>query len=240
MNYKVVISYDGNHFHGFQKQVKNITVQESVENALKKLLNNFEMTYAGRTDAGVHAKYQVLSITTTEKLSSSFKSSLNALVGKHIYIKKVTKVKESFHPRFDAKQRTYKYFINTPRNYEPYNLGYTHLINDEVNLSELNVIAKSFLGKNNFTNFSKLRKDQNPIRDIAVSKWTQSNQGYIYTITGNSFLHNMVRSIVGVQLACLDGKLSNAKIKSSLKYPQNERFNYVAPPEGLYLWKIKY
>ena len=138
------------------------------------------------------------------------------------------------------KQRTYKYFINTPRNYEPYNLGYTHLINDEVNLSELTVIAKSFLGKNNFTNFSKLRKDQNPIRDIAVSKWTHSNQGYIYTITGNSFLHNMVRSIVGVQLACLNGKLSNAKIKSSLKYPQNERFNHVAPPEGLYLWKIKY
>ncbi len=240
MNYKVIISYDGNHFHGFQKQPNNLTVQELLEKALTKLLRNFEITYAGRTDAGVHAKYQVLSIVTSEKISESFKTSLNALVGKHIYIKQIKKVKESFHPRYDAIERTYKYFVNTPSNYEPYNLGYSHLINEEIDISDLNFYAESFLGLNNFTNFSKLRKNQEPTREITASKWSKNSKYLIYTISGNSFLHNMVRSIVGVQLAGLSGKVSKSSIEGALREPQKNRFNYVVPPEGLYLWKIKY
>ena len=97
-----------------------------------------------------------------------------------------------------------------------------------------------FIGKNNFTNYSKLRTDQNPLREIALSKWTKNSQYFIYTITGNSFLHNMVRSIVGVQLAAFDGKLESKSIDTSLKTPLEQRFKHVAPPEGLYLWNIKY
>jgi len=240
LNYKVILSYDGNHFHGFQKQPSIITVQQVIEKALSNLLQNFEITYAGRTDAGVHAKHQVLSVVTDEKISESFKTSFNALVGKHIYIKQIKIAKESFHPRYDAIERTYKYFVNTPSNFEPYNLGYSYLINEELDISNLNFYAESFLGVNNFTNFSKLRKDQEPTREITVSKWTRNSQFFIYTISGNSFLHNMVRSLVGIQLACQSGKINKASIDSALKKPQKARFNYVAPPEGLYLWKIKY
>jgi tRNA pseudouridine38-40 synthase len=96
LNYKVILSYDGNHFHGFQKQPSIITVQQVIEKALSNLLQNFEITYAGRTDAGVHAKHQVLSVVTDEKISESFKTSFNALVGKHIYIKQIKIAKESF------------------------------------------------------------------------------------------------------------------------------------------------
>ena len=239
-NYKIIISYDGNYFHGFQKQPSNPTVQETIEKALNKLLIDYELTYAGRTDAGVHAKFQVLSIVTSEVITDSFKGSFNALVGKHIYIKKIVLVKRDFHPRYDAKSRTYKYLINTPENYEPYNLGYSYFTPNELNVSDLNNIGAVFLGSNNFSNLSKLRKGQSPIRDITVSKWTQNSQYYIYTITGNSFLHNMVRSIIGVQLAVFENKIQYSSLKSSLKRPLEERFKYVVPAEGLYLWKIKY
>ena len=239
-NYKIIISYDGKNFHGFQKQPKNFTVQQAIETALGKLLNSYELNYAGRTDSGVHAKQQVLSLVTSERLKDSFKESLNALVGDYIYIKKISLANKNFHPRYDARQRTYKYFINTPSNYEPFNLGYSYFIKNELKISELNFIADSFLGKNNFTNYSKLRVDQNPIREVNTSKWTKSSQYFIYTITGNSFLHNMVRSIVGVQLAVVDGKISMASVNTSLKTPLQERFKYVVPADGLYLWKIKY
>ena len=88
-NYKIIISYDGKHFHGFQKQTSNFTVQQAIEIALDKLLNSYQLTYAGRTDSGVHAKQQVLSVVTGEILKDSFKQSLNALVGEHIFIKKI-------------------------------------------------------------------------------------------------------------------------------------------------------
>ena len=239
-NYKIIISYDGKNFHGFQKQPKNFTVQQAIETALGKLLNSYELNYAGRTDSGVHAKQQVLSLVTSERLKDSFKESLNALVGDYIYIKRISLANKNFHPRYDARQRTYKYFINTPSNYEPFNLGYTYFIKNELKISELNFIADSFLGKNNFTNYSKLRVDQNPVREVNTSKWTKSSQYFIYTITGNSFLHNMVRSIVGVQLAVVDGKISMASVNTSLKTPLQKRFKYVVPADGLYLWKIKY
>ena len=180
-NYKIIISYDGKHFHGFQKQTSNFTVQQAIEIALDKLLNSYKLTYAGRTDRGVHAKQQVLSVVTGEILKDSFKQSLNALVGEHIFIKKILLANKNFHPRYDARQRTYKYFINTPSNYEPYNLGYSYFIKNELKISELNLIADSFLGENNFTNYSKLRIGQNPVRELTTSKWTKSNQYFIYT-----------------------------------------------------------
>ena len=239
-NYKLTISYDGNHFYGFQKQPKHLTVQEAIETALEKLIKSYKLTYAGLTDRGVHAKQHIVSSITNEILEDSFKESLNALVGSHIHIKKILLVKKNFHPRYDAKLRTYKYLVNTPNNYEPYNIGYSYFIKHELIIHELNLIANSFVGKKNFTNYSKLRIDQNPIREITESKWTKNNQYFIYTITGNSFLHNMVRSIVGVQLAVVDGKLSRESVYASLETPLTERFKYVAPSDGLYLWKIKY
>ena len=214
-NYKIEISYD-------------------------LILENYELGYAGRTDAGVHAKSQVLSLKTCELLDQSFLVSLNSLLSDDIKIKKMKKVNQSFNPRYDAKSRVYKYFVEEKRNSEPYFRDYRHVINSHLDIDKLNSLSKIFLGKNNFTNFSKLRKNQEPIREITKSKWSRMNNSFIYTIEGNSFLHNMVRSIVGCQLAALDGKIYKKQLIDALKTPVESRFNYVAPAKGLYLWKIKY
>ncbi len=239
-NYKIDISYDGTNFHGFQKQKNIKTVQSDIERSLNQILNSYNLLYAGRTDAGVHAKAQVLSLKTNQLLDHSFLVSLNSLLGNDIKIKKIKKVNETFNPRFDAKSRMYKYFIQENKNAEPFFRHYRHFTNLELDIDKLNTLAKLFLGKKNFTNFSKLRKDQDPVREIIKSKWSRVDNLFIYTIEGNSFLHNMVRSIVGCQLGALDNKIVKNQLIASLKEPGKSRFNYVAPPHGLYLWKIKY
>ncbi len=239
-NYKIDISYDGTNFHGFQKQKNIKTVQSAIERSLNQILSSYNLLYAGRTDAGVHAKAQVLSLKTNQLLDHSFLVSLNSLLGNDIKIKKIKKVNETFNPRFDAKSRMYKYFIQENKNAEPFFRHYRHFTNLELDIDKLNTLAKLFLGKKNFTNFSKLRKDQDPVREIIKSKWSRVDNLFIYTIEGNSFLHNMVRSIVGCQLGALDNKIVKNQLIASLKEPGKSRFNYVAPPHGLYLWKIKY
>ncbi len=239
-NYKIEISYDGSLFHGFQKQLNVRTVQSDIEDSLKLIIGGYELNYAGRTDAGVHARSQVLSLKTIENLKPSFFNSLDSLLGDEVKIKKYQKVKNSFHPRFDAKSRVYKYFLQTNDRGAPYNRNYRCLVKAPIELSQLKSMEKIFLGKKNFKNYSKLRKGQDPYREILKSEWSKRNDYFIYTIEGSSFLHNMVRSIVGTQLAVLETKVTKKELKESLQQPKKTRFNFVAPAHGLYLWKIKY
>ncbi len=185
-NYKIEISYDGSLFHGFQKQLNVRTVQSEIEDSLKLITQNYELNYAGRTDAGVHARSQIISLKTIDNLEPSFFNSLDSLLGDEIKIKKFQKVRK------------------------------------------------------NFKNFSKLRKGQDPFREISKSEWSKTNDYFVYTIEGSSFLHNMVRAIVGCQLALQESKITKKELKESLERPRGERFNFIAPAHGLYLWKIKY
>ena len=239
-NYKIEISYDGSLFHGFQKQLNVRTVQSEIEDSLKLITDNYELNYAGRTDAGVHARSQIISLKTIDNLEPSFFNSLDSLLGDEIKIKKFQKVKNSFHPRFNAKSRVYKYFLQPNDKGTPYNRNYRYLVKTPLELDQLKSVEKIFLGRKNFKNFSKLRKGQDPFREISKSEWSKTNDYFVYTIEGSSFLHNMVRSIVGCQLAVLENKVTKKELKESLQQPQKTRFNFIAPAHGLYLWKIKY
>ena len=239
-NYKIEISYDGSLFHGFQKQLNVRTVQSEIEDSLKLITQNYELNYAGRTDAGVHARSQIISLKTIDNLERSFFNSLDSLLGDEIKIKKFQKVKNSFHPRFNAKSRVYKYFLQPNDKGTPYNRNYRYLVKTPLELDKLKSIEKIFLGRKNFKNFSKLRKGQDPFREISKSEWSKTNDYFVYTIEGSSFLHNMVRAIVGCQLALQESKITKKELKESLERPKVERFNFIAPAHGLYLWKIKY
>ena len=239
-NYKIEISYDGSLFHGFQKQLNVRTVQSEIEDSLKLITQNYELNYAGRTDAGVHARSQIISLKTIDNLEPSFFNSLDSLLGDEIKIKKFQKVNYSFHPRFNAKSRVYKYFLQPNDKGTPYNRNYRYLVKTPLELDKLKSIEKIFLGRKNFKNFSKLRKGQDPFREISKSEWSKTNDYFVYTIEGSSFLHNMVRAIVGCQLALQESKITKKELKESLERPKVERFNFIAPAHGLYLWKIKY
>ena len=239
-SYKLDISYDGTNFHGFQKQSDNRTIQGDIEKVLSQLLRDYDLTYSGRTDAGVHARSQILCLKVNNELKDNFLNSFNSLISNQIKINKIQKVSKNFHPRFDAKSRVYKYFILNKTRELPFSENRVYFVNKNLNINDLNSVSRIFLGKNNFKNFSKLRPDQTPERIIAVSKWSFQNSNFIYTIEGNSFLHNMVKSIVGSQLAVIDKKISIKDLELSLKSPFDKRHNFMVPSSGLYLWKIKY
>ena len=149
-------------------------------------------------------------------------------------------ISNDFHARYSAKERTYVYSTMDNQKKLPYLLNSTHQHNSSLDLEKLNEISQLFLGKNDFSSFAKVEKNKNPEREIFKSVWKKNSNIFTYTITGNSFLRNMVRNLVGVQLAFNDNKLTLKEIKSQLDKPDGNRLNYIAPANGLTLWKVKY
>jgi len=160
--YKIDISYNGTNFHGFQQQPKNRTIQGEILEVLDRLLDNYELNYSGRTDSGVHAKSQIISVRSQNELNTKFVHSFNSLITDEIRMNKLSKVKDEFNPRFDAKSRVYRYFILNNSKELPFSKDYVYYIEKYFELEQLNNISKIFLGEKNFQNFSKLRTNQTP------------------------------------------------------------------------------
>ena len=239
-SYKLSIAYDGTNYYGFQKQKNKPTIQGKLEEALNVLLDSYELNYSGRTDAGVHAKSQIVNIKTAFVLDSKKINSLNKILGDSISINSFKVVSDNFHARYGATERTYKYLVRDSKSNYPHLNKNTYQYHSLLNLDDLNKVAKLFVGEYDFSSFAKIEKFNNPRRSILSSKWTKKNEIYEYTIIANSFLRNMVRNIVGVQLAYADQKLSLKEILNELKKPSGGRLNFIAPSHGLILWKVKY
>ena len=239
-NYKLSISYDGKDFHGFQIQKDKVTIQGEFQKALDVFTDKYTLNYAGRTDAGVHAKEQVLSIQTELIFDDKIINSLNKILGPRISINYVKAIKESFHARYDAKQRTYKYFVSDIKQQYPYLSQQSYLYQKKLDLKKLNFLSQIFIGEHNFSAFAKKNVSTNPKRKIFRSNWTKKRDFYEYTITGSSFLRNMVRNIVGVHIAYCEDKILYEDIYENLINPKNKRINHIAPPNGLILWNVKY
>ena len=239
-SYKLSIAYDGTNYYGFQKQKNKPTIHGKLEEALNLLLDSYELNYSGRTDAGVHAKSQIVNIKTDLNLDSKKISSINKILGDSISINSFKIVSSNFHARYGATERTYKYLVRDSKSNYPHLNKNTYQHYSLLNLEDLNKVAKLFIGEHNFSSFSRTEKFNNPERSIFSSKWIKKNEIYEYTIIANSFLRNMVRNIVGVQLAYCDQKLSLQDILNELKKPSGERLNFIAPAHGLILWKVKY
>ncbi len=198
------------------------------------------MNYSGRTDAGVHAKAQVINIKTELDINYKTINSLNKILGSKISINSFKTVKDSFHARYDAFERTYKYFVSDINQQYPYLGSQSYIYPKKLDLKKLNYMAELFVGEHNFSSFSKLDVNKNPNRQIYKSNWVKKRDYFEYTITGNSFLRNMVRNLVGVQIAYCEDKVTYEEVSKNLLNPKEERLNYIAPPNGLVLWNVKY
>mgnify|MGYP001413114775 FL=1 len=239
-NYKLIISYDGTDFHGFQIQKDKKTVQGELQKAFEIFTEKYELNYSGRTDAGVHAKGQVVNIKTEFDLNDKTINSLNKILGPKIFINYFKKINYNFHARYDAIERIYKYFVSDITQQYPYLSSHSYVYQKKLDIEKLNYLSKLFVGEHNFSAFSKHDINKNPNRKIYKSKWIKKRDFFEYTITGNSFLRNMVRNIVGVQLAYCEDKVSFEEVSKNLINPKKARLNHVAPPNGLVLWNVKY
>jgi len=243
MRYKFTCSYNGNNYVGFQSQRNGVAIQDVIEKALEHIFHQKErIIMSSRTDAGVHAYGQVFHYDVDKKMDTyKLKGAMNALLPKDIHIIKVQIVPESFHARFSVKEKTYEYLINNGE-YDVFLEGFAYQCNYNLDLDKMIKASKLFIGKHDFSSFNTtpftVKKDQT--RTIKEFKITKSKGIIKIKVTGDGFLKNMVRIMVGTLIDVGRGQKTIKDVERMLKTPCKSKERYNISPSGLYLVKIKY
>ena len=242
--YFVQLSYNGGAYHGWQIQPSGITVQEELNKAFATILRNpdISLTGAGRTDAGVHAKMMVAHFDLEAPLTTDLDklvANLNSLLPFDIAIQKIWAVDPDMHARFSAKMRTYKYYLTLKKN--PFTPALVTRIIGDLDFEEMNKAAKCLLNYSDFTSFSKLHTDTKTNNCfITEAYWQEEEDMWVFTISADRFLRNMVRAIVGTLLEVGRGKMSVQHFCEIIEKKDRCSAGTSAPPQGLYLYKIEY
>lgn len=239
--YAIEIAYDGTKYAGWQRQPNAPTIAHTIEKALGILLKEeVHLTGAGRTDAGVHARQQVAHWDSRAALPSPFLPRLNALLPGDIRVLAVYQAQPTFHARHSAQMRIYRYFLRWVE--DPFQRAYSLYIPKAPSIEILMQASTELVGSHDFSAFTKGVKDQqNPICHIFSAQWVSEKPGYLYfEITANRFLRAMVRALVGVQLRLAQGKLNWERFLAALHHQDRRWGMYLAPPQGLFLWRVDY
>lgn len=245
---RLVLSYDGTAYHGWQEQDDALSVQEVISKTLSEILGEeTEVFGSGRTDAGVHALGQVAHFDTVRKIpAEKFALVLNSRLPSSIRILSSDEPEGIFHARFTAMAREYWYFIKDWRDMLPFDSGRYTALRKLPDITLLNEYASLIRGTHDFTTFCSARDIcQSKWRDIYESGWTEEKDGWgrpflKYRVTGNAFLYHQVRSMVGTMVECaLKGETREEfKVRLDSKNRMNALKTY--PSEGLYLARISY
>ena len=231
----------GKHYHGWQKQPNAKTVQETLEDALSKLLREpIALMGAGRTDTGVHAKKMVAHFDRS-KISNltDLTYRLNAFLPEDIAVEKLVTVPNEAHARFDAIERTYEYWIVQHKN--PFYTDAAYFYKYPLDVEKMNAAATLLLSYSDFECFSKSNTDVKTYRcHVKKASWAQKNERLVFTITADRFLRNMVRAIVGTLLEVGEGKKDLSDVKTILKSGDRGKAGPSVPAKGLYLIAVNY
>ncbi|MDR2052444.1 MAG: tRNA pseudouridine(38-40) synthase TruA [Treponema sp.] len=247
-NIKLTIAYDGTDFHGFQRQGdahdKNRTVQGVIEDALAKLHKRpVVLTGSGRTDAGVHAAGQAANFYTGIKSMEAcrFVPALNGLLPRDVRIVESREVPLSFHARFDARRRTYRYHFICGRAALPGESRYHAQLWRYPRLALLNDYARLLLGETDCSLFASPRdKSKSRFRRISQAWFFYRGDALIFEIGANAFLWKMVRSVAGTLLFLEERGVPAEELRAMLKSGDHRLAGPTLPPPGLFLWKVDY
>lgn len=241
MKVKLTISYDGSYFNGSQIQPKVLTVQGKLQEILNILNIESSLEFSGRTDKDVHAFRQVVSLNIPKHFSNDlkqFKTTLNKLLPDSILVRDIKTVSKSFHARFSAKTREYRY-IFTNKQLNPFNsryISYYKVIDETKILKTLNL----FVGTHDFEYFSKKGSDpKTTIRSIIDIKLYKYKDIYVLKFKANSYLRSQIRMMVDFIMKISEGKLTTEDLKKQLNKEKLISWT-LAPANGLYLSKINY
>jgi len=239
--YFLWIAYNGSGYHGWQIQPNGLTVQEEIEDALTILFGEpIEIVGAGRTDTGVHARQMVahVDLPSVDNIQLLIKQ-LNGILSPAIAIHQIQPVYQDAHARFDAISRTYEYWIVTHKN--PFFAQTTAAIYAPLDFNAMNRAASILLEYKDFTSFSKLHSDvKTNDCDIQEAYWEQREERWVFTITANRFLRNMVRAIVGTLIQVGRGKLTENDFRNIIESKDRSKAGASVNPNGLYLVQVRY
>ena len=243
-NILLKIAYDGTNFHGYQYQEGLRSVENEVKRAINKVTGeDNRIIAAGRTDAGVHAYAQYINFLTATNINpKAFKYHLDPFLPDDILALESSEVDLSFHARFSAKSKTYKYIINRTRLMHPIYRNYMEEVSYPLDLEQLARGLEILKGEHDFKAFMRADKDLkiNTIRKIDDCYYEEDDSKLIIYFKANSFLHNQVRIMVGSLVELARGKLSISDFESYFDIENDKRANPALSPSGLYLWSIDY
>lgn len=243
--YKCIVSYDGTNFSGMQIQPNARTIQGEIEKALQKMHKNddIQIHASGRTDSGVHAIGQVFHFDTHLQLEEkNWLRALNSLLPEDIVLKEVKRVLPTFHARFDAVEKEYRYIVLNRKRRDVFKRHYTYFYPNKLNFPLMEEACQQFIGTHDFTSFSSPRSTVkgSKVRTLYEVNCRKKDDEIHFILRGDGFLYNMVRIIVGTILEIGAGKIPLRQIPVIFRQKDRTKAGKTAPPEGLYLWKVKY
>ncbi len=242
-NIRLVLEYDGTSYHGWQCQPKEVTLQEVVQKNIERILNHPVKIYAaGRTDAGVHAFGQVINFFTEKTIKTTdLAKGLNSLLPSDIRVKDAKDVEESFHARYLAKSKSYVYCILNSRYHSPFYVRYSWHIPYTMNVNIMNEAVKKIIGRHDFSSFKKKNETYKRHEREVLKAGVKRRGQFIYVfIEATGFLRYMVRNIVGTLVMVGEGKIGKEDFANILQSRDRINAGPTAPPQGLFLRRIKY
>ena len=246
MRYFIKFSYLGTDFHGSQRQPNGNTVQETMEKALAMIFREeVPLTFAGRTDAGVHARemYAHFDIANSQlplANSHNIVFRLNGILPNSIAIHDVLPVMDDAHARFSATRRTYEYHIVDHK--DPFSQTLATRVRPGLDFLAMNEAAKYLIGKQDFASFCRSNTDvKTTICDLTRAEWQVLDNGHaVFTIAADRFLRNMVRAVVGTLFEVGRGKMTKEQFAEVITKQTRTAAGDSAPAEGLFLTHIDY
>lgn len=242
MRYFVTLSYDGTRYHGWQIQPNGITVQGELQHALSLLLRQeIQLTGAGRTDTGVHARMMVAHFDIADPCDEAqLTYKLNKLLPCDIAVQKTEAVDDSMHARFSATSRTYRYFIHTDKS--PFERHYSCELHYPLQFPLMNQAANLLLDYEDFGAFCKSHADvKTTLCHITTAQWIQTSPStWYFEITANRFLRNMVRAVVGTLIEVGRGRISLDEFRRVIEGKKRSDAGESMPGNALFLERIEY
>ena len=239
--YFLELSFKGTKFSGWQIQHNANSVQAEINKALTVLCSTpTECTGCGRTDTGVHALQFFAHFDGVEiKDEKHFLFQLNSILPLDIAIHQLYLLHDDAHARYDARARTYQYFINQSKN--PFINDYSWHRSYDFDFVKMNEVCELLFAHSDFSCFSKSNNQQKTnLCTIEKAEWTKQNHLVLFTITANRFLRGMVRAIVGTMLQVGTNKMTMAEFKEVLIKGDRKEAGASVPAHGLFLTKIVY
>ena len=242
-NIKLTIEYDGKDFNGWQKQPNKLNIQGEIERAIENITGEkVELIASGRTDAGVHAMGQVANFKTSSNISiEKIPIAINSQVKNSIRIQKAEEVDEKFHSRYNCKKKTYRYVIDNSKYGSAIYRNISYHIPMKLNVNEMKKAIKYFEGEHDFKAFkSSGTSSKSSVRTIYSTNIVTEGTSIGIDLTGNGFLYNMVRIIVGTLVDVGLGKIKADDIPKIIESKDRTKAGKTLPPQGLMLLSVEY
>jgi tRNA pseudouridine38-40 synthase len=241
MNYKLVLSYDGTDFSGWQRQPRHRTVQGALEAALARIVGrNVAVIGAGRTDAGVHALAQVAGFKAELKLATAdLVRALNSILPGDVRVISAARAATDWHPRRSARSKLYRYRIFHSRAVSPFDIRYVLYWPYPLDVGRMKAAARLFVREADFNPFSSNR-ELRPVRRVTRSEIRKAGREIHYSVEANGFLRYMVRAMAGTLLEVGRGRVAPEDIEGLFRGRRRTLASPTAPAKGLCLVRVKY